>query len=283
MAIKMAYRCRDCHHVKAVKWRMRCPGCGGFFNIEMVPAANVDGGGEAVEPEDGDVMTLRDAINCAVEVPRIKTGIDAIDHVLGGGFARNGIYLLCGDPGAGKTTVVLQSFLAISKQKHPTLYVTGEQTISDVALRARSFGKFPARMMVTRETDLYGILDTIDDNEPEVVAIDSAQTLYIDDDYEVGSAATIKKAIRELTEYAKERKVAIVIIGHVTKGGGIAGPRTLEHYVDCNLYLSGNKFSQVRVLRCDSKNRYGETPREARFVMTEHGLVPAPPEEPPED
>lgn len=237
-------------------------------------------GAEETEPVDGEVISLQDAINHVVAVPRIETGIVGIDYVVGnrteGGFAQNGLYLLCGDPGGGKTTLLLQAFLGIAKRRYPALFITGEQEVKDVAVRAKNFGKFPGKMMIAKETDLDTILDIIEEHEPAIVGIDSAQTLFVDEDFEIGGGSTIKIAIRELKKIAKQRDVAVVIIGHITKGGAISGPRALEYFVDCNLYLSGRKNDNRRTLKCEFKNRYGETPRQAEFIMTEAGLVPAP-------
>lgn len=267
----IVYQCRDCKISKVQKWTGRCPNCGGFFNIEQ-KHEDVDGAEEMTEFEDGDVVSLADAVKNVVEIPRLETDIKGLDEVLGGGFAKNSLTLLCGDPGCGKSTLLIQTFQALAKRRHPVLYITGEQTVSDIAQRAKAFGKFPARFMCVRETDLDIILDHIDEHKPAIVAIDSIQTIAVDDDLDVGSAASIKAAVRAFMDYAKEEGVAIVIIGHVTKGGALGGPRALEHYVDTNLYLA-NAGGIDRVLKCESKNRYGAVPKQAKFRMTEAGLV----------
>ena len=262
------------------EWSFRCPNCGGFFDIKRI---NADlPGAEIAEPIEGEVVSLQDAIDRVVVVPRIESGILGVDHVLGGGFANNSLTLLCGDPGSGKSTLVIQVFRAIAKLRRDALYITGEQTVNDIALRARSFGKFPGRMAAVRETDLDRMLDLMDDRKPEIVAIDSAQTIVVDDDLEVGSSASVKAAVRELMKFAKDQSIAIVVIGHMTKGGAIGGPRALEHFVDVNLFLA-KTGNHERALRC-SKNRFSEAPRHADFIMTEAGLVepskvdpPAPP------
>lgn len=171
------------------------------------------------------------------------------------------------------TTVLIQTLQAAARLRYDALYITGEQTVGDLALRARSFGKIPARMVAVRETDLDVILDIIDERQPAIVVVDSAQTIFVDDELEVGGAASIKVAIRELMKAAKETNTTIIVIGHVTKGGAIGGPKALEHYVDCSFHLSGTKTSKIRTLRCDSKNRFGDTPRQARFTMGDDGLT----------
>lgn len=214
-------------------------------------------------------MSLQDAIDNAVDVPRIKTGIEGVDHVLGGGFAEGSAILLCGDPGAGKTSIILKAFQAIAKKKHP-LYITGEQTLEAVANRAKQFGAFSARMAALRETDLATILEIVDERRPDIVAIDSLQTLVTDRDWESGSAMSIKSAVHDIVEFIEETGITFILVGHITKGGALAGPKTLEHQVDVNLWLSNHPSG--RILRCESKNRYGEVPRRARFEMTENGL-----------
>lgn len=272
----IVFQCRGCKNMRVAKWIGRCPDCGGFYNIEQ-RHEDVEGA-EAAEPTDGEVISLSDAVKHVIEIPRLETGIKGLDLVLGGseesgyGFAKNSLTLLCGDPGCGKSTILIQAFQALAKRRHSVLYVTGEQTVADIARRAKSFGKFPAKFLAVRETDLDSILDHIDEHKPALVAIDSIQTLSVDDDLEIGSAASIKAAVRALMDYAKDENVAIVIIGHVTKGGALGGPRALEHYVDTNLYLA-NTDGGTRVLKCENKNRFGPVPVQASFRMTEQGLV----------
>lgn len=274
----LAYKCRGCGGIEPQKWTFRCPNCGGFFNITQ---CNSDIGEEA-QPIDGEVISLQDAITHAIDIPRIETDMPGVDYVLGGGFSQNGAYLLCGDPGVGKTTVLIQIFQSLARLRYDVLFVSGEQTVNDIAIRAKNYGKFSARMAAVRETNLDRILDIITERKPAVVAIDSLQTLMVtsDDqrDLDVGSATSIKTAARIITQFAKEAGVCIILVGHVTKDGGISGPRALEHYVDVSLYFSGNKQNPIRYLKCESKNRWGSTPRQSRFKMTESGLIEYPEE-----
>lgn len=265
----VAFQCRGCGCVKPKSWVERCNECGGFFNIRQV---NQDiEGAEAAEPIEGEVISLEDAIKHVVIVPRLETGIAGIDYVLGGGFAHNSVSLLCGDAGSGKSTLILQVFQSLAKLRHDVIFITGEQSVNDIAIRAQSFGKFPARMVACRENDLDAILDIAEDRHPAMVCIDSAQTLFVDDELEVGGAMSIKVAIREVMRFAKDQNIAFLVIGHITKGGAIGGPKALEHFVDVNLYFARGQGS-TRILRCDSKNRYGEVPRKAEFEMSENGL-----------
>lgn len=267
----IAYKCRECGVIRPVKWLGKCPGCFRYFDIRQINA-DIPGAAES-PPMDGEVVSLQDAVNHVVHIPRIETGLQSVDYVLGGGLVPNSIILLCGDPGSGKTTVLIQVLRLLAVQRHDVLYVTGEQTVGDLAQRAKSFGKFPGRFAAVRETYLDTILDHVEERQPAVVVIDSIQMINVDDDLEVGSAASIKAAIRAFTDYGKENSTVFIIIGHVTKGGVIGGPKALEHHVDVSLHLSGNKFHKIRYLKCDSKNRAGPTPRFAKFEMSDTGLI----------
>lgn len=284
----IAFRCRDrdCGYTAAKKWTERCPGCGGWFNILQV---NEDlPGAELGSVDDGNPVSIQDAADTVREVPRIETGIAGVDHVLSGeapgepeGFVAGGVYLLTGDPGAGKTTLLLQTCQALAQRRCEVLYITGEQTVSALGKYARRIGKFRARATVIRETDLDAILDLIEEKQPKVVVVDSVQMVFVNDDLAVGSSGSIKTAIRVLTEAAQQNNVVMIIVGHVTKDGAISGPRALEHHVDVVLHLAGTKADPVKFLRCDSKNRFGETPRSTRFLMTQSGLIEHPVEESP--
>lgn len=276
----IAWKCRSCGHEQVKKWSGFCPGCCLPYDVRQI---NSDlPGAQIAEPIDGDVIPFSDAVTQVIELPRIETNIAGVDYVLGGGFAKNGLYLLCGSPGSGKTTVLLQVCQALSKLRHDVLYVTGEQTVNDLALRAKAFGKFNSRMSAVRETDLDAILDILDERKPALAVIDSIQTIFVSDDLESGSSMSIKVAVREFMKFAKEQGIAIVLIGHITKGGAIGGPQALNHYVDCSLFLEGRKESSKRILRCDQKNRFAGkdgTPVKSKFDMTEVGLVEAVEEE----
>lgn len=230
-------------------------------------------GAEQADPVDGEVMSLSDAIATAKEEPRIQVGIDSWDFILGGGLVKGSLTLLCGDPGSGKSTILIQALRSIAIRRHTVLYITGEQQVKAVALRAKNFGSFPGRFSIVREKYIDAICDFIEEHEPEVVVIDSIQTIVVDEDYGHGTSASIKAAISVFMDVANKKNVTFIIIGHVTKDGGIGGPRALEHYVDTNLYLQGSKRDKFRSLRCDFKNRGGETPRAAKFEMTKIGLV----------
>lgn len=267
-----AYQCRGCHFKSVLTWEgTRCPGCGRFFNIRDI--ASDMPGAERMAAVDGEVLSLQDAIEVAEEDDRIEIGMPHVDRVLGGGIVPGSLILICGDPGVGKSTALLQVFRSLAMRKHEVLYITGEETISRVARRAKTLGRFPARMQAVHETDLEAVLGHISEHHPAVAAIDSVQMLDVEEDLEPGSATSIKIAIKKLMKCAQNEGTAIFVVGHVTKDGSIGGPRALEHLVDVSLYFAGDPKKGERVLRCDHKNRFGRTPVKATFEMTNKGLI----------
>lgn len=213
------------------------------------------------------------------EVRRLESEIAGFDKVLGGGIVPGSLILICGDSGSGKSTLLIQVFQALARRRETCLYITGEEPVSQLASRFKGLGKFPARLQALHATDIDIMLDRVDEMKPSVVVIDSIQCVEVDEDLEVGSASSIKTAINEFMKYAKAEKVAFIIIGHITKGGSIGGPKTLEHMVDTSVHLTASLSR--RVLQCLSKNRFGKTPQRAYFEMTGEGLVEI--EEKPDD
>lgn len=273
------FECRMCRYRQAVKWTgLPCPSCYLFANIKDVNSVD-DEEGNPAELIEGVPISLQDAIDAADKAQaagdttfdRIESGIVGFDRVLGGGIVPGSLTLVCGDPGAGKSTILVQVAQAIARRRESCLYVCGEETVEQMAYRYRSFGKFPARMQAIHVEDIDDILDHVDEVDPRVVIIDSIQCVQVDEALEVGSAASIKTAIKEFMKCAKAKKIAFFIIGHLTKGGAIGGPRALEYLVDVSLYLSGNKFDPRRVLHCYAKNRFGKAPTLSTFEMSEDG------------
>lgn len=234
---------------------------------------------------EGEFVTVDDALKNRVIVPRIEIGIPEIDWILGRdkpdierGLVPGSLVLLCGDPGIGKSTVLMQIMRSLGKQRVLSMYVSGEEDVAQLADRASRLGAFPKKHVVMgKETDIDRIFEKIDEIKPSVVAMDSIQTVVCTngsgDELEPGSPTSIKCAIREFMDYGKKNGIVFIVIGHVTKDGAISGPRALEHYVDVSIYFSGEKTKKERELVCGSKNRFGETPRSARFNMTGEGLV----------
>lgn len=207
----------------------------------------------------------------AVDVPRFGTGIEEFDRVLGGGLVSGGVVLIGGDPGIGKSTLLLQALANISHIKS-TLYVSGEESGAQIALRARRLGVDGKELKLQAEIQLEKILGTLADLKPEVAVIDSIQTVYSDALTSApGSVAQVRECAAQLTRVAKQTGVTIILVGHVTKEGALAGPRVLEHIVDTVLYFEGDPQSSFRLVRA-IKNRFGAVNELGVFAMTEKGL-----------
>ncbi len=202
---------------------------------------------------------------------RIATGLEEFDRVLGGGLVPGGVVLLGGDPGIGKSTLLLQAGAALGAL-HRTLYVTGEESAEQIALRAHRLGLVNAPIELLAEVQLEAIVAAIDAHAPEIVVIDSIQTVYTEALASApGSVAQVRECAAQLTRLAKQRGVVVLFVGHVTKEGAIAGPRVLEHIVDTVLYFEGDPHSSFRLVRA-IKNRFGAANELGVFAMTERGL-----------
>ena len=207
----------------------------------------------------------------AVDVPRFGTGIEEFDRVLGGGLVAGGVVLIGGDPGIGKSTLLLQALANISQVKS-TLYVSGEESGAQIALRARRLAVEAKDLKLQAEIQLEKILGTLESLKPEVAVIDSIQTIYSDAlSSAPGSVAQVRECAAQLTRMAKQSGVTIILVGHVTKEGALAGPRVLEHIVDTVLYFEGDTQSSYRLVRA-IKNRFGAVNELGVFAMTEKGL-----------
>jgi len=213
----------------------------------------------------------------AREMPRIASGIDEFDRVLGGGFVEGGVVLIGGDPGIGKSTLLLQSLAALSSttvlgSPAAVLYVSGEESPAQIALRARRLGVDAARVRLLSEISLERIVATVGAEKPAILVIDSIQTLYSEQLQSApGSVAQVRECAAQLTRLAKQSGLALIMIGHVTKDGSLAGPRVLEHMVDTVLYFEGDSHSSFRLIRA-FKNRFGAVNELGVFAMTDRGL-----------
>ncbi len=215
------------------------------------------------------VLSLKDIE--ALDVPRFGTGIEEFDRVLGGGLVAGGVVLIGGDPGIGKSTLLLQALANLAATRN-TLYVSGEESGAQIALRARRLSVDSAELKLQAEIQLEKILGTLADLKPEVAVIDSIQTLYSDALTSApGSVAQVRECAAQLTRVAKQTGVTIILVGHVTKEGALAGPRVLEHIVDTVLYFEGDTQSSFRLVRA-IKNRFGAVNELGVFAMTEKGL-----------
>ncbi|WP_423457374.1 DNA repair protein RadA [Ottowia sp. VDI28] len=272
---KSVYTCNECGATSA-RWLGKCPSCGAWNSlIESVseapaPGKNRLGAAFSALAPSSEVRPLA-AIE-AVEVARTPTGQSELDRVLGGGIVEGGVVLIGGDPGIGKSTLLLQALDALQHAQLNTLYVTGEESGAQVALRARRLGITGSKVNVLAEIQLEKILATLASQQPAVAVIDSIQTVYSDQLTSApGSVAQVRECAAHLTRYAKSSGCAIVLVGHVTKDGQLAGPRVLEHMVDTVLYFEGDTHSSFRLIRA-IKNRFGAVNEIGVFAMTERGL-----------
>lgn len=273
-----AYRCADCKFLRATKWTGRCPGCRGFFNIQTT-SADVEGNHDRPDPvNDGQVVTLDEVASAPQE--RISTEIAGLDKILGRDPVEKNFGLavkaghavqIYGEPGAGKSTLITQACRGLAKQRHKVLYVAGEESLEQIKARTNRVGKFSTKFRLVKETDLDVLLEIIDEEEPEIVVIDSVNMVEVDE-YDIGSMAAVKIATKEFNRQAKKYAFALIIVVQITKGGDFSGPKSLEHMVDTSLYLRHGP-DKTRVLECKEKNRYGDTPVFAHFKMTENGLT----------
>ena len=271
---KTQYTCTDCGGISA-KWLGKCPNCNAWNTlIESVaetagPSKNRYAGMAALAPAS-EVARLADIE--AQDVARTPTGQEELDRVLGGGMVEGGVVLIGGDPGIGKSTLLLQAMDGLQRSGMSTLYVTGEESGAQVALRSRRLGLDHSQVQVLAETQLEKVLATVDKLQPAIVVMDSIQTVYSDQLTSApGSVAQVRECAAHLTRMAKSTGTAVVLVGHVTKEGALAGPRVLEHMVDTVLYFEGDTHSTYRLVRA-IKNRFGAVNEIGVFAMTEKGL-----------
>jgi DNA repair protein RadA/Sms len=260
------FACSECGYT-AGRWFGRCPGCGSFGTLveEAPPAA-----GNSVQARS----PLRLVDVETAEAERISTGVAELDRVLGGGLVPASLVLVGGEPGVGKSTLLLTALRAMSRSRK-ALLVTGEESAAQVSLRAARLGG-PEAVEILAETELEAVCATLERERPDVCVIDSVQTLYSSElGSAPGSVAQVREAAARLLRVAKEAGVATILVGHVTKDGAVAGPRVLEHLVDCVLQFDGDRYHAHRVLRA-AKNRFGSTNELGVFEMTGAGLVGVP-------
>jgi DNA repair protein RadA/Sms len=268
---KNVYTCNECGGTSP-KWLGKCPSCGAW-NTLVESVAQLDA------PAKNRFAALTPAAPVAVlseieaqDIPRTPTGQEELDRVLGGGIVEGGVTLIGGDPGIGKSTLLLQALDALQRAGLRTLYVTGEESGAQVALRSRRLGLNASQVRVQAETQLEKILSTLQTEQPAVCVIDSIQTVYSDQLTSApGSVAQVRECSAHLTRVAKSSGISIILVGHVTKDGTLAGPRVLEHMVDTVLYFEGDTHSSFRLVRA-IKNRFGAVNEIGVFAMTEKGL-----------
>ena len=268
---KTIYLCSECGG-DSPKWQGKCPHCGAWNTLletrvdAAKPAAVNRYSATAGTTEVKTLSTIE-----ARDMPRISSTIDEFDRVLGGGLVPGGVILIGGDPGIGKSTLLLQSLAGLSRERK-ALYVSGEESGEQVALRARRLGLDAPDLQLLPEINLEKIQAALAAEAPDVAVIDSIQTLYSDAlTAAPGSVSQVRECAAQLTRYAKQSGTVIVLVGHVTKEGTIAGPRVLEHIVDTVLYFEGDTHSSFRLVRA-FKNRFGAVNELGVFAMTDRGL-----------
>ena len=266
--------CQNCGY-ESSEWMGQCPGCKEWntFVEESVSKASAGGRASAVSDRRDRVAPAVLSEVTVGEEARFSTGMGELDRVLGGGIVQGSLTLVGGDPGIGKSTLLLQVCRNLSAQGHSVLYISGEESPAQIKMRADRIGKFSSRMLLLCETNLGEISDVIRNRKPEVVVIDSIQTMYNDNvSAAPGSVSQVRESTAGLLQLAKGFGVSILIVGHVTKEGTVAGPRVLEHMVDAVLYFEGDRHASYRILR-GVKNRFGSTNEIGVFEMREQGLA----------
>jgi len=268
---KTNYTCTECGGVQS-KWAGQCPSCQQWNTL--VEAVVEEGGNRFSNKYQGIAQTapvLNLADIEAEDIPRFGTDIEEFDRVLGGGLVPGGVVLIGGDPGIGKSTLLLQALSNLTKIKK-VLYVSGEESGAQIALRAKRLAVDAKGVSLQAEIQLEKILNTLAEHKPQVVVIDSIQTMYSDAlSSAPGSVAQVRECAAQLTRVAKTMNITMILVGHVTKEGALAGPRVLEHIVDTVLYFEGDTHSSFRLVRA-IKNRFGAVNELGVFAMTERGL-----------
>lgn len=264
---KSVFFCQNCGHEEK-KWLGQCPMCKEWNTF--VEETISDGVSFSKTVSRAEVVTLSSVKTDSEE--RTKTGIEELDRVLGGGIVPGSLILVGGDPGIGKSTLLLQVCQKLSQEKHQVLYISGEESLKQIKLRAMRMGEFTDELSLLCETSLNTIRGVIERRKPEIVIIDSIQTMYSEDVTSApGSVSQVRESTNVLMQLAKGLNISIFIVGHVTKEGTVAGPRVLEHMVDTVLYFEGDRHASYRILR-GVKNRFGSTNEIGVFEMRQSGL-----------
>ena len=271
---KATYTCRECG-ASFPKWTGQCPECNAWNSLEEAPATGAGskgpkGRGNWTGTASARVVSLAE-VGAEDSVRRLSSGLSELDRVLGGGMVPGSVVLLGGDPGIGKSTLLLQVQDAMA-QACTSLYVTGEESAAQVAMRARRLGLQPERLDCLSETSLEVILATAAERRPAFMVLDSIQTLWTEAlQAAPGAVAQVRECAARLVQFAKQTGCAVVLVGHVTKEGALAGPRVLEHMVDAVLYFESDSGSRYRLIRA-VKNRFGAANELGVFAMTDRGL-----------
>ena len=272
--VTTVFFCQNCGY-ESSKWLGQCPGCKEWnsFVEEKIDSAELkNAGGQLKRLQEKPQPCILSQV-AVREENKLRTNIGELDRVLGGGIVQGSLTLVGGDPGIGKSTLLLQVCRSLSETGHKVLYISGEESQVQIKMRADRIGTFGENMLLLCETNLEAIADIIRETKPEVVIIDSIQTMYNDAVSSApGSVSQVRESTGVLLQLAKGLGVSVFIVGHVTKEGTVAGPRVLEHMVDTVLYFEGDRHASYRILR-GVKNRFGSTNEIGVFEMREQGLV----------
>ncbi|MEM9788191.1 MAG: DNA repair protein RadA [Pseudomonadota bacterium] len=272
MAKDLSYSCNECG-ASFGKWSGRCDSCGAWNSITEDKALSSGPKGKTLGKARGKAITLTDLETQEKEPPRTEAGVGELDRVLGGGLVKASALLVGGDPGIGKSTLLLQAAARFARNGLKVIYISGEESNAQVQMRARRLGLEKSPVMLASETNLRDILTTLETERPDLAIIDSIQTMWADNvDSAPGSVSQVRSSAHELTTFAKRNGMAVIMVGHVTKEGAIAGPRVVEHMVDTVLYFEGERGHQFRILR-SVKNRFGPADEIGVFEMTGKGLA----------
>lgn len=265
-----AFFCQNCGYESA-KWQGQCPACHEWNTFTEEPVVKV-AGSAAVKKAAAEIKPVRLSEVHTDEKQRISSGMEELDRVLGGGIVAGSLMLVGGDPGIGKSTLLLQVCHNLTRDGHKVLYVSGEESAQQIKLRAQRIGDFKDDLMLLCETNLELVRSVIEKTKPEIVVIDSIQTMYHETvSAAPGSVSQVREATNALMQIAKGMGISIFLVGHVTKEGVVAGPRVLEHMVDTVLYFEGDRYASYRILR-GVKNRFGSTNEIGVFEMRQSGL-----------
>ncbi len=272
MAKTPSYVCNECGAAHK-KWSGRCDACGAWNTITEEVPLSTGPTAASLGAKRGATIRLSDLSTQEAPPPRTGSGLDELDRVLGGGLVPASAILVGGDPGIGKSTLLLQAAASFARSGLKCLYVSGEEATAQVQMRALRLDLTDAPVKLAAETNLRDILTTLEAERPDLAIIDSIQTMWSDNVGSApGSVSQVRAAAHELTSFAKRRGTAVVLVGHVTKDGQIAGPRVVEHMVDTVLYFEGERGHQFRILRA-VKNRFGPADEIGVFEMTGAGLA----------
>lgn len=275
---KIAFVCNECGSDYS-KWQGQCNACGAWNSLsEFKVSSNKTSARVAVSQDTkyaGYAGTKTGLQNLSdidlTDVPRFSSGAGEFDRVLGGGLVPGGVVLIGGSPGAGKSTLLLQTMCLLAQQQN-ALYVTGEESLQQVAMRAQRLGLPTQNLKMLSETNVERILDVAQELKPKIIVIDSIQVMHLDGvESAPGSVSQVRESAAVLTRFAKQTQTAVLLVGHVTKDGTLAGPKVLEHMVDCSVLLEGSEDSRFRTLR-GMKNRFGAVNELGVFAMLETGL-----------